>query len=130
MKKTAILLMALLTTLAVSAQDTVETLPSRSNYYWNFLPKADTYCTGGATISGHECSSTAKEMYVEDKKPITVYGVAAAMQTQLDWFHIPTDDPTVDSAEWWEDFFNEYNDTSTADLWENLVVWFHVADSL
>ena len=123
------MLLAMLPAMMGWSQDTTDSY-LREGYYYNNIPdeKRD-HLPHPSHCTGDNCGILTKEMYVQGKDPITIYGVAAAMVTALDFFCIP-DEPSVNPEEWWQMFFEYSGDTSTADLYEYLGVYLRDADSL
>ena len=128
MKKIVLLLLTTMPVITGWTQDTVESV-NRANYFMTPFPDTlRTYVMSFIPNPGNACGIQTKEAY--SKEGVKVYGVAAAMMTDRDAFYIPPEDPTVDSAEWWEDFFRNYRDTSIDECYEYLGIYFRSADSL
>ena len=129
MKKTIIILVAILSSTAVWAQDTVDGF-IRDSYFFNYIPDLKkTIRFSTAPSSGDGCGVMAKEMYASKETPLRIYGIAASLTTPMDLFYIP-DDPSVDPAMWWEEFFSWFGDTTTANLYEYLGLYRRDGDSL
>ena len=139
MKKTALIMIALLPTMMGWAQDTVDnTSFARNSYYYNKLPDLKkNFLMEWVPSVGHHNAIQAKEMYVENKEPLKVYGVAASMVTGLDmfWIAFPTDSIVaaegIDTNEWLQDgFFAFCRDSSTENCYEYLGIYLADADSI
>ena len=125
MKKIVLFLLATLPAMTGWSQDTATSF-RRDIYYINPFPDTlQDYVMKRISVTGTRCGIQTKEMYLQSpEKPIKIYGVAAAMMTSRDLFYIPPDDPTVDSAEWWADFFHYHcTDTSTDNTYEYLGIY-------
>ena len=120
-------MMAVLACMTVWGQDTTDSY-LRPGYFYNYLPETDKcdFLPGLIPSAGNFCGANTKEMYASEMDSLTIYGVAAVMLTQLDLTRVPENASQV----WWEEFFEEYGDTSTADLFEFLGVYLRDADSI
>ena len=125
MKHIAIILLAVLPALVGRAQDTVQS-PLMGNYYMETTPHLEyNWRIEWVDVWGDACGVVTKE--VVPKGPIKVYGVAACLMTSWEDLYIPDG---VDSAEWAEDFWAGFTDTTTEECYEYLGIYLRSGDSL
>lgn len=139
MKKTALILMALLPAMMGWAQDTVDKFNfARDGYYYNNIPDLKkNFLMEWVPTVGNYNGIVSKELYVRDKEPLKVYGVAASMMTMLDmfWMVFPNDSIVaaegIDTNAWLRDgFFAFCRDSSTENCYEYLGIYLADADSI
>ena len=118
--KKFLLLLALLPALIGWSQDTVSDIP-REGYFYNTLPNLKEFNgINGAIINGDTCGVVCKRLISTDKEPLKVYGVAAAMITDLDHYDFNAiqamDSESV--AFFWEDLYSFFSDTTLDNAYE------------
>ena len=131
MKKIALIMLALLPTMAGWTQDTLRD-PFRVNYFTNHIPNipACPYRIEFVGLWGDECGVAVKEMYVPKGDSLKVYGVAACMMTDRDCCFVPQGYDAEQAAAWIAQFWKGYRDTTWAECYEYLGIYKSFGDSL
>lgn len=130
--KKIIILLALLPALIGWSQDTVSDIP-REGYFYNTLPNLKEFNgINGANNHGDTCGVVCKRLISPNKEPLKVYGVAAAMITDLDHYDfnsiLARDSESV--ALFWEDFYGFFIDTTLDNAYEYVGLYLRSGDSL
>ena len=128
--KKIILALTLLSALAGRSQDTLSE-SQWENYFYNTLPNLKEFnAIMGGPITGDTCGVLCKRLVSNDKEPLGIYGVAAAMITPLDKLYLPPDADSADVANYWEVVFSNYSDTSLVNAYEYVGIYLRSGDSL
>ena len=134
MKKIFIFYLSLMGLYVCTAQDTVIS-PKLGNYYYNYFPSEKLGMNAGVIAStGSGCGIKAKRLYLKDKNPVTIYGMAACMVSRIDMTYVPPMSNAMERnaayMELMEAVYSEYVDTSMNTSYEDIGVYLRDGDSL